>query len=259
MSVPTPWFERFAATDGSARWWRWLEATLIALLALQAARLLWLLLPAAPIGQAVQPASDTSSGLPAIDMFYRNDMPTGAPAGAGGYNLRGVRIDAHGGSAILLDAGGHQQAYTAGEQVAPGLVLERVGPGHVLLRGAGGLQRLDLPALNDGSAPGTRPMSLPATPAAASGMPAIDPAGLLAQAGLSAHEDGGYTINPRGDAGLLQAAGLQAGDVIEAIDGQDLTAERIGTLQDEIAPGQAVSLTIRRDGQTRTITLPAKP
>lgn len=258
MPVATSLFERFTATDGSARWRRWLEAALLALLALQAARLLWLLLPASPIGEAVQAVSGSSIGLPTIDMFYRNDIPASAPAGASGYRLRGVRLDAHGGSAILVDAGGHQQAYKVGEQVAPGLVLERVGPGHVLLRGAGGLQRLELPAPGAGTNPAALPMSL-ATSSTASDASAIDPASLLAQAGLSANEGGGYTVNPRGEAGPLQAAGLQAGDVIEAIDGQDLTAERIGSLQDEIAPGKAVSLTIRRDGKTRTITLPAKP
>lgn len=258
MSVPHSLFARFTATDGSARWWRWLEATLLALLALQAARLLWLLLPASPIGEAVQPVSGASIGLPTIDMFYRNEMPTDAPAAASGYSLRGVRISADGGSAILVDTDGHQQAYKVGEHVAPGLVLERVGRGHVSLRGAGGLQRLELPALGEGTNPAALPTSL-ATSSTASDASAIDPASLLAQAGLSANAGGGYTINPRGDSGPLQAAGLQAGDVIEAIDGQDLTAERIGALQDEIAPGKAVSLTIRRNGQTRTITLPAKP
>lgn len=259
MSVPSPLFERFTAMEGSTRWWRWLEVALITLLALQAARMLWLLLPASPIGEAAQPAHANTIALPTIDMFYRNDTPTGTPADAGGYSLRGVRIDADGGSAILVDAGGHQQAYRAGEHVAPGLVLERVAPGHVLLRGAGGLQRLELPALADAAASAGLPISLPATSATGSATPAIDPASLLAQAGLSANEGGGYTVNPRGDAGLLQAAGLQAGDVVESVDGQDLTAERVAALQDELAPGQAVTLTVRRDGQTRTITLPAKP
>ena len=258
MSASTALLERLTATDGSARWWRLLEATLLALLALQVARLLWLFLPASPIGEAVQPEPATDAALPAIDMFYRNDMPGSVLADAGGYSLRGLRIDADGGSAILADASGHQQAYKIGEHVAPGLVLERVGRGHVSLRGTGGLQRLELPAPRNSTHPAALPPSL-ATTRTASDTSAPDPASLLAQAGLSANAGGGYTINPRGDSGPLQAAGLQAGDVIEAIDGQDLTAERIGSLQDEIAPGKAVSLTIRRDGQTRTITLPAKP
>ena len=257
--LPTSLLERFAAPDGAPRWPRLLETFLLTLLAVQLARLFWLALPAEPVGDAPPVNAGNAAALPAFDLFNRADVVATAAIDSSGYSLRGVRRDASGGSAILSDSAGRQQSHAEGETIAPGILLAKVGPGYVLLGVAGGLQRLDLPtaATAPSAGAGSMPGALPrAAPPAAAG---INPATLLAQAGLSSNDAGGWTLNPRGDGGQLQALGLQAGDVIEQVNGQALTPERVAALADELPGGEPVSVTFRRDGQRRTVTLPAGP
>ncbi|OHE86324.1 MAG: hypothetical protein A2579_09025 [Lysobacterales bacterium RIFOXYD1_FULL_69_11] len=65
----------------------------------------------------------------------------------------------------------------------------------------------------------------------------------------------GYTLIPRGDDALVRQAGLRAGDVVVAINGNTLTPERLGELESDLAGRDAVELTVLRDGTTRTLTL----
>jgi general secretion pathway protein C len=248
--------QRFVDADGMPKLLRLLEAVLLVLLAIQTARLLWLLLPAAPVGESGQATPGSAPALPRTDLFYRSDAHAVAAADSGGYSLRGVRMDARGGSAILADAAGKQQSWAVGETLAPGLTLAQVGPDHVQLRGPGGLQRLELPAPSGVAAAGAvPPTAQPAGTSAAS--TAIDPAALIAQAGLSQDEAGSYSIHPRGDGALLRAAGLQAGDVVLDINGATLNAENIAAAQSEFAPGEPLTVRIRRDGRIRILTVPA--
>lgn len=250
--------ERLSLSNDMPRGQRWLEVMLISLLTVQAARLLWLLLPAMPIGIAPDAAAGTPAApMPGTDLFYRSDAATDVAAGDDAYILRGIRIGPDGGSAILADAQDRQLTYVAGDQIAPGTVLERVGPGWAMLRSGGRLQRLTLPASS--SSPSATSANLPVSMAAGSSNTPIDPASLLADAGLSPNDAGGWTVNPRGTPGPLEAAGLRAGDVVQAVNGQSLTPERVAALGDELVAGAAITLTVRRDGGIRTVTLPAKP
>lgn len=254
-----PLLERFGAADGTLHWPRLLETSLLILLTVQLARLVWLALPAAPVGVAPLASMGNVPALPAIDLFNRVEAVATTATDSSGYALRGVRMDASGGSAILSDSNGHQQSHGKGETIAPGIRLAEIGPGFVLLEAAGGLQRLDLPK-RDAGQPGNAGNLPSALPGSASPTEAkIDPATLLAQAGLSRNEAGGWTVNPRGDGGQLRGLGLQAGDVVEQVNGQALTPERVAALAEELPDGESVNLTFRRDGQLRTVTLPAGP
>ena len=62
---------------------------------------------------------------------------------------------------------------------------------------------------------------------------------------------------PRGDGAVLRQAGLQAGDVLLSVNGQELTPERYAELGDSLAGAATITLTYRRDGQVRTATLQA--
>lgn len=259
MPLRSPLLERFAATDGTLHWPRLLETSILVLLTVQLARLLWLALPAVPVGEAPPASTGNVPALPVIDLFNRVEAAATMAIDSSGYALRGVRMDASGGSAILADANGNQQSYGKGETIAPGIRLTEVGPGFVLLAVTGGLQRLDLPR-RDAAAPAndeSLPTALPGTTSPTTAK--IDPVALLGQAGLSRNEAGGWTVNPRGDGGQLRHLGLEAGDVVEQVNGQALTPERIAALADELPAGEAVTLTFRRDGQSRTVTLPAGP
>lgn len=95
--------------------------------------------------------------------------------------------------------------------------------------------------------------------------PAVPPTGYLGfgiQCGECGIRDGTFffssppTLRGVDDDGPAAAAGLRSGDVILAVDGQDITgpgAERFG----EIEPGEAVRFTVGRDGEEHTFTVEA--
>lgn len=244
------------------------EATFWLLLAFQAARLAWIFLePVGPVGAAA-PAS-ISAVAPAMplaalqDPFYRSNSEAGHAASASldGYRLHGVRISVHR-SAAILGHDGRQRAYRTGEAIAPGVVLATVAGDHVVLQTGQGTARLDLVAGAAGASPVAR--ALPAgNPYADADRRqggsheggGVEPAQLMAQAGLRAHEGGGYTLIPRGDDTALRQAGLQAGDVLLAVDGQPLTAERLAELQQHLSGRTGATLSVRRDGVVRTVAI----
>ncbi len=251
------------------------ETVMVALLAVQAARLAWLLIVApTPLGDA---PPLPSAGGPARTAFVDAFHPGGSSAvvdGDGdealGYRLLGLRAPLANGvpaSAILVGPDKQQRAYRAGDALADGIVLAVVSDDHAVLRSRGIGHRLSLGRPGDSPRP-PAPASLPtaggAAPVAAATPDgtsdpamAFAPAELMAHAGLRAHLDGGYTLVPRGDDGLFQRAGLEAGDVLTAVDGRPLDLERLRGLEQELQDRPEAVLTIRRGNQTRTITLQA--
>ena len=84
---------------------------------------------------------------------------------------------------------------------------------------------------------------------------------LAFQLGLKV-EQGAYVLDTPGGA-PAEAAGIQAGDVIVAIDGHDVTSgEDVGTILEGLEPGQSVPVEIvGTDGTHRTVdvTLATRP
>ncbi|WIY68361.1 type II secretion system protein N [Aquidulcibacter paucihalophilus] len=253
------------------------EVVLALALTAQLAQLGWIALgPAAAAGAATnptpapfQPADPTV--FQRFDAFFRtggqSSLAEASAAGNGQMRLYGLRSDgAGGGSAIIGLADGRQVSVGVGEEVEPGLVLRGVGADHVTLARGGSVSRLVFTDLPMGVAPVPPPPPGPqtVTPApAVSGAPAgasIDPARLLGQAGLRPRMRGarldGFTVSGAGDAAVLRAAGLQAGDVILAVNGQPLDSlERIAALRSQLANSAGAELRIERDGQVQTSTL----
>ncbi|MGY1457122.1 type II secretion system protein N [Luteimonas sp. A534] len=242
------------------------EVCIVVLLAVQIARLAWLLLPPAPLGTLPATAAALAPPRPdrlLVDAFYPSSGPAPAGADVSGLRLFAVRPAQAGGSAILASREGQQRAHAVGSEVAPGLRLAEVHADHVVLDANGRRSELRFASM-EGRAP-SRPAASPRTATATAteaGESAIDPAQLLAQAGLSPVETGGrvtgYTVIPRGDGAVLRRAGLQAGDVLLSVNGQELTPERYAALADDLAGAPAITLTYLRDGQTRSATLQAK-
>lgn len=240
---------------------------LLAVLALQCARLLWLLItPIGPLGTG-QVATVANADVPALrrDVFYRS-VPE---SNSDGIVLHGVRAGGTQAAAFLSSGDGKQGAYRVGDAVVPGVVVHAIASDHVLLRASNGVRRLALvesmassssasPAANATTSASSAPavMSNVGTVAGAAAATAVDPQQLLTTAGLRASTDGGgFTVMPRGDGALLRQAGLAPGDVLTQINGRTLDAEHLRELQDELRDGQAATLTYRRDGQTHTMTL----
>lgn len=260
---------RLGGTDALVRL---VEGAVVALLALQCARLVWLLLPPAPLGTLPDAGAGLMAPRPerlAIDAFHPGAV-TGATADTSGLRLYATRASAAGGSAIVADRSGMQRSYAVGDEIAPGVVLAAVHADHAILESAGRRTELRFPV----AAAPTRPTAATAPiatrmPAAQSradadadaSAPMIDPAQLLAEAGLRPVDAGGgeagYTVIPRGDGAILRQAGLQAGDVLLSVNGQALTPERYAELGDSLAGAATITLTYRRDGQVRTATLQA--
>ncbi|MBB5880566.1 general secretion pathway protein C [Xanthomonas arboricola] len=251
----------------SARGRSALACVLLALLALQCARVLWVVItPIGPLGTA-QVATPAQAELPALrrDVFHRS-VPE---ASSDGIVLHGVRAGGMQAAAFLSSGDGRQGAYRIGDVVVPGVVVQAIASDHVLLRTGGGVRRL---ALVESTASSAATSPAAAATAAVGGAPAVtsnvgaaagtatamavDPQQLLTTAGLRASEDGsGFTVMPRGDGALLRQAGLAPGDVLTQLNGRTLDAEHLRELQDELRDGQAATLTYRRDGQTHTMTL----
>jgi S1-C subfamily serine protease len=74
-------------------------------------------------------------------------------------------------------------------------------------------------------------------------------------------DTGAYVVSTS-TGGPADAAGIQSGDVIVRVDDTAVnTAEDLGSILNDLQPGQTVSVTIDRDGnqQTVDVTLDARP
>lgn len=143
-------------TDGirfNTDWRAWgpgaLEAVLWLVLAVNGARLAWLLLVSpTPSETAFMPsAAFVPAAWPDRDPFYpaagaTNDV---APASLAGYTLHGVRRAAGEAGAIIADPDGRQRAFRVGDSLSPGIVLHAVGAAHAVLAANGSRHRLELP------------------------------------------------------------------------------------------------------------------
>lgn len=254
-----------------------LEIALVAVLAVQAGRLVWIFVE--PVERETAPAARTAAA-PDFSIFQRFDafFRTGAQssyaeataAGSSQMRLFGVRAGGPGGgSAIIGLADGRQISVGVGEEVEPGLTLRAVGPDHVTLARGGSVSRLIFSETPVGAAtpppppPGPQTVAPPqASPAPAptpSG-PVVDPARLVGQASLRPRLQGvrvnGFTVSAAGDGAALRAAGLRSGDVILAVNGQTLdSVERVAGLRSQLSNATSAEIRFERDGQVQTTTI----
>ncbi len=235
---------------------------LAVLLAVQAARLVWaVLVPLAPVGDwraaaAQYPGADQRAGLLAsFDAFFRS------PAGAGGevavtsldLTLFGTSVNeaSGGGSAILAGADGVQASFSVGDEVLPGVVLAAVAFDNVALDRAGVRETL---FLNQSEPVAAATPDLPAQPGDA---PALTPAALRAGISFAPRSEGGkvtgVVVQPQSDGAVFRAAGLQAGDVIRAVNGRAVGAA--ADLAGLLAPGARLGLEVERGSAVVPVAL----
>lgn len=239
------------------------------MLAVQAARFVWIIAePAGPFGSPTESTADVSDNdLTILKTF--NPFAPRAPARTSvkspeGLALFGVRVGSSGTGSAIIAAGGKQSVFWVGEEIVPGAMLKEVAGDHVLLAQGESISRLDLVAPR--TAPtlaAAVPPSMVASRAAAPAKPAliasVDTSKLLEQAGLRPRTQNGqitgYTVLPRGGGEMLSRAGLAAGDVLVALNGNRLTPERYSEIEQELTGTSQVQLTVERGSETRTITL----
>src|SRR5690606_26800531 len=187
--------------------------------------------------------------------------------------LFGVRADgAGGGSAIIGLADGRQLSVGAGEEVEPGLILKSVEADHVVLARGDSLSRLMFTELPMGAAtppppPAEQQVVTPEGPTSSGPTlqgeggpgPVVDPARLMAQAGLRPRMQGlgvnGFTVSGAGDGTALAAAGLKSGDVTLSVNGQAPDRpNRIAGLRAQLANRTSAEIRFERNGVEQTTT-----
>ena len=249
------------------------EVALALMLVFQLGRLVWIVAePSAPVatkpvaGSAAQPVD--YSVFQRFDAFFRtggqSSLAEASAAGSGQMRLFGLRSDgAGGGSAIIGLPDGRQVSVGVGEEVEPGLVLRSVGPDHVTLARGTSISRLIFSDVPVGAAsvppppPGPQTVTPRSVPAVA---PASASADLMAQTALRPRMRGlrvdGFTVSAAGDATALRAAGLRAGDVILAVNGQLLDSPaRVAALRDQLSDSDSAEIRFERDGAVQTTTI----
>jgi len=258
-----------------AEWWPrairiGIEIALLLLLAVQAARVVWIIAePAGPFGTPVaEVASDSARDLSILKTFnafaLRGPAPVPSADDTSDLALRGVRVARGGSGSAIISVGGKQSLYWVGETLAPGAVLKEVAPDHVVIARGDRASRLSLVAMvPQPNATASVPSYMLAPSAPEPAKPAVvasvDTKKLIEEAGLRPRTQGGrvtgYTLLPRGAGEMLGRAGLAAGDVLVALNGNRLTPERYSEIEQMLTGTSQVQLTVERGNQTRTITL----
>ena len=248
------------------------------------ARLLWLVV-SGPVLPLVEAPADAPRPVPergsiaAWHLFGQPGPAAAAPTTALALTLRGTFAspDPRNGLAFIADAQGRERAYRTGETVLDDAVLEAVYPDHVLLRRAGGRERLPLGAGGDGEV---------AVPESARPAAAADPSGgylsgplsfgapdlataraaqapaleaLAALANLIPVTENGRLIGVRiaaPDPALLERIGLHPDEVVTAVNDIDLSEPgRREALEASLRGSGPLVLTVRRDGRERRLTV----
>lgn len=238
-------------------------------LAVQSARVVWIVAePSGPFGSPpVASAAGSERKLAILDTF--NPFAPRTPAVSNvtsidGVTLHGVRVTSGGGSSAIIASAGKQSVHWVGEEIAPGAVLKEVASDHVVIAQGSRIAKLTLAARSaqPASTASVPSYMLPARPTVSNRPPAVaavDTKKLLEEAGLRPRtQDGqitGYTLLPRGGGEMLGRAGLAAGDVLVALNGNRLTPERYSEIEQELTGASQVQVTVERGNETRTITL----
>ena len=237
------------------------ELVLLAILAVQCARLLWTVVtPVSPLGEW-RPAGVALPFAPGemlrgFDPFYRISAPAaGGPAVVTSLQLKlfGTRIDeAMGrGSAIIAGPDGVQNSIAVGEEIIPGVVLKEVAFDHVVIERGGAREDLFL----DQSAGDTTPP--PPAVAASAGMTVQQ---FQSEIGFVPRIEGGrisgLVVRPEGAGTAFRAAGLREGDVVTQIGGRSVQGPAdIERLANQFSGGGTIALTVDRGGQVLPLSV----
>ncbi|OMJ32415.1 type II secretory protein PulC [Sphingomonas sp. Sph1(2015)] len=248
------------------------ELALMAVLAVQGARLLWVIVtPVSPLGEwrplAPAIAGSTSAILEGFDPFFRLQGQQAAPAAVTTLQLTlfGTRLDeASGrGSAILAGPDGVQRSVSVGEEIQPGVTLKAVAFDHITIDRGGATEDLYLdqsdapPAAAGASAPGAPSVQAPGSVPPAGGV-AI--AQLRSDIGFIPRLDGGrvsgLAVRSQGSGAAFRAAGLREGDIVTALGGRPVTGPGdLDRLAADFAQGGSLSITVERGDQTLPLSL----
>ena len=250
------------------------EYGLLAVLALQLVRLVWVIV--APVGsfgpwegrqaQILSPTARQAL-FASFDPFFRS----GAPAQPGNavvtslaLTLYGIRLNEGSGqgSAIIASPDGVQNSFAVGDEILPGVVLKSVAFDHVTIDRGGAEEQIFI----DQSTPAPEAAPAPADNAgwqSAAPPPPAAPGGGTGPTADSLKRDIGFA--PRMQNGRVTglvvsakgpgfaSAGFRPGDIVTQVNGQPLGD--LQALQNQIAPGARLSLTVERGAAVASVNL----
>lgn len=276
-------YERHVATlSGGA------ALVLVALIAMLAARLVWMLVPV-PEAAAWRPApmaavSPASAGERPIDLasltrtplFGRyeaaSDTAEGdlhdAPDTRLSLTLMGVLAsDSPSARALIAASNGEEKPYAIGAQVIPGVELKAIFSDRVVLARNGALETLRLDKNAPSRATAARPVEnlspsgaamasltdirsqVLADPTKAANYLRVQPANVNGQLR-------GYRVYPGRERDAFQQLGLRPGDLVTAVNGVELNdPQKALQLLSQLSQASLVEVTIQRGGQTQSLSL----
>lgn len=245
----------------------WLKALLLAGVAIQLTRLLWVsVTPVGPFGDwrprqaRMLPVQTQTALLAVVDPFFRQAGTPAAPAQFRSLDLElfGTREDQRGGGSAIIGApDGEQLSYAVGQEVAPGVKLAAVFFDFVVLDAGGQQQKLYMDGSAE-SAPAAAAIDEPAGPA--------PPAATMTAGGLrraltfAPRSRGGRVtgaiVNPGSDTAAFAAAGFRPGDVIVSVNGARISSPQdLAQLQSGLIAGARLSLGVERGASTVPVAL----
>lgn len=253
--------------------WTLLELGLLALIALQCARLIWTAItPVGPLGDwsaagTGRPGSTEILGT--FDPFFRLSGAAG-PVTVTSLNLKlfGIRQDqASGrGSAIIAGSDGQQRSIAVGEEIEPGVTLKSVDFDSVTISRGGADEQL---FMDQSEAPAT--VAPPAAGRAAPAAPVVQPSTAVEPGGppvppsklypnevsmtprMNGSQLTGVTVGPKGRGDGFRALGLAPGDVVIAVNGRRIqTAEQARGMATQLASAR-VTLQVERGDRVTTL------
>lgn len=270
------------------------ECVLVVVLALTAARLAWLVIsPSDTVATYTQrplpsPMRGAASALAvATDrtlLVRTNPFQQGAgevivqdvPETNLNLDLDGLRMSTEGGesgNAIIRTPDGIGKNYSVGDEILAGVTLERILSDRVIINRDGANETLmlggrgaGLSVITDDSLAasttdvGERVENSTPAPEAAIIEAQIEAPELLLS-GVNAGpvrvngQISGYRLDPIGDPGIMQQAGLSPGDVLLRINGTSVARLDTSDVIDRIVAAETVEMTVNRDGSEQTIRL----
>jgi general secretion pathway protein C len=239
------------------------ELSLMAALAVQCARFVWVLAtPVTPLGdwRPAAPAVAGSDILGSFDPFFRlGGAAAPATVTALQLTLFGTRIDEAmgGGSAIIAGPDGVQQSVAVGAEIQPGVRLKSVAFDHVTIDRGGANEDLFLD--QSGAVTPVTPGAPP--PVAAAGVQV----GQLRQdigfiPRIDAGRISGLTVRPQGTGNAFRAVGLKEGDVVTSIGGRPVSGPGdLDRIAKDFAGGGNVPITVERGQDTLPLSITIAP
>ncbi len=284
--------ERISAVERPLR--SGVELVLVFVLALLGARLVWIIASPSdsvatyterPLPTPMRGASSTLAistdrsvliGENPFDQGEAEIIVQDVPETSLNLQLDGLRMSSEGGgagNAIIRTPDGIGANYRVGDQVLPGVTLERILSDRVIINRDGADETLmlggrgaglsvisdDSQIVTDSAAPaGVSSAAVPQETAEITGrlagpdvlFGAINAGPVMTNGALS-----GYRLNPIGSADIMRQAGLEPGDVLLQINGTSVVDLDMTDVIDRLSASQAAVLEINRNGSERTVRL----